>query len=139
MKNIIILVTMSIFVSCSQRDKTQNQVYKTEFDLVILQGRVMDPESGLDSIKNIGIIDGTIHTITDSLLEGNEIIQASGLIVAPGFIDTDSYPSNAELQIKDGVTTVLNLRSGTGDINDWYSEYRDKTPVNLGLLDSHKP
>ena len=32
----------------------------TEFDLVILNGRVIDPETKLNAVRNIGIINGTM-------------------------------------------------------------------------------
>ena len=57
------------------------------YDVVILNGRVMDPESNLDAIRNIGISKGTIQAITTDPLQGNSKIDARGLIVSPGFID----------------------------------------------------
>ena len=54
------------------------------FDIVIENGKVMDPESGTDRVANVGITDGTIQAITGEPLEGNESIDASGLVVAPG-------------------------------------------------------
>jgi N-acyl-D-glutamate deacylase len=57
------------------------------FDLAISNGRVMDPETGLDAIRSIGIRDGQIVAIEEGPLSGEVNIDASGLVVAPGFID----------------------------------------------------
>jgi N-acyl-D-aspartate/D-glutamate deacylase len=54
-------------------------------DLVLANGRVMDPESGLDAIRNVGIRDGKIMAISEGELEGSRVIDAAGRVVAPGF------------------------------------------------------
>ncbi|MDE0589519.1 amidohydrolase family protein [Halocynthiibacter sp. C4] len=95
------------------------------YDLVINNGRVIDPETGFDAIAHVGIVDGEIVEIAQSQLEGEEVIDASGLIVAPGFIDLHSHsvvdlPAN-RLQAFDGVTTALELESGVLPIADWYA------------------
>ena len=58
------------------------------YDLIISRGRVMDPETGLDGVLNIGILNGRIEVVDSSDLQGHDVIQAEGLVVAPGFIDT---------------------------------------------------
>jgi N-acyl-D-aspartate/D-glutamate deacylase len=58
-----------------------------EFDVVIRNGRVIDPESGLDAVRTLGIRNGRIASITEGVLRGTTIIDAKGLVVAPGFID----------------------------------------------------
>ena len=56
--------------------------------LVIRNGRVMDPASGLDAVRDIAIEDGRIAAIGENLaITGADEFDASGLIVAPGFID----------------------------------------------------
>jgi len=55
-----------------------------DYDLVILNGRVMDPESGLDAVRNVGIKNGKILDITATKIKGKETIVASGHVVAPG-------------------------------------------------------
>ena len=59
------------------------------FDVVVLNGRVMDPETGFDAVRNVGITDGRIVRITEDEISGAERIDAAGHVVAPGFIDTD--------------------------------------------------
>ena len=57
------------------------------FDTVITGGRGTDPESGLDAVRNVGIKGGKIAAVTEKAIEGKETIDASGHVVAPGFID----------------------------------------------------
>ena len=57
------------------------------YDIVILEGRVIDPETGLDAIRNVAIRDDEIALITEDPIEGELVINATGLVVAPGFID----------------------------------------------------
>ena len=58
-----------------------------DLDLVIAKGRVMDPETKLDAVRNVGIKDGKIVVISEESLEGARTIDATGHVVAPGFID----------------------------------------------------
>src|SRR5260370_12882707 len=86
------------------------------FDVVILHGRVMDPETNLDAVRNVGISNGKIREISAKELRGKETIEARGLIVTPGFIDLHEHgqePRNYQFQARDGVTTSLNLEPGT--------------------------
>src|SRR5216683_931097 len=89
-----------------------SQADQPPLDLVISGGRVMDPESGLDAVRNVGIRDGKIVEISDKTLQGKQIIDAHGLVVAPGFIDLHEHgqePRNYEFQAHDGVTTSLEM------------------------------
>jgi hypothetical protein len=38
--------------------------FAKEYDVVLLNGRVMDPETNLDAIRNVGILDGRIARVT---------------------------------------------------------------------------
>ncbi len=58
-----------------------------DYDIVIKNGRVIDPETKLDAIRNVGIINGQIDVVTDTEIHGKDTIDASGHVVAPGFID----------------------------------------------------
>jgi N-acyl-D-aspartate/D-glutamate deacylase len=94
-------------------------------DRVILGGRVMDPESNLDAIRNIGIENGRIVMITTDAVVGRDTIDARGLVVAPGFIDLHAHgqtPETYTFEALDGVTTALELELGTGDVAAWYRE-----------------
>ncbi|OFY62104.1 MAG: D-glutamate deacylase [Bacteroidetes bacterium RBG_13_43_22] len=115
---------------------------KKNFDAVILNGRVMDPESNLDAIRNIGIREGKIQLITEKVIAGKEVIDAQGLVVAPGFIDIHQHGQDEEnyrYKVMDGVTTALELEMGTSDIDRWYSEREDKAIINHGVTVGHIP
>src|ERR1041385_8709240 len=86
------------------------QVGTHVYDRVILGGRVMDPASGLDAIRNVGLDGGRIAVITPDPIVGRDTIDARGLVVAPGFIDLHSHAQTDEtyrMQALDGVTTAL--------------------------------
>ncbi len=113
-----------------------------QYDVVILHGRVMDPESGLDAVRNIGIKDGRIRAISAEALAGKHAIDATGLVVAPGFIDLHEHgqqPRNYEFQAHDGVTTSLELEGGTDDVDGWYAEREGKSLINFGVSVGHIP
>ncbi len=111
-------------------------------DLVISGGRAMDPESGLDAVRNVGIRGGKIVVITDQPLQGKEVVDAKGLVVAPGFIDLHEHgqePRNYQFQAHDGVTTSLELEVGTDDIDKWYAAREGKSLINYGVSIGHIP
>jgi N-acyl-D-aspartate/D-glutamate deacylase len=106
------------------------------YDLVIASGRVLDPDSRLDSVMNVGISGGSIAAITSHSLSGKQVINASGLVVAPGFIDLLSYnpvEPGVWTKIGDGVTTALAMHGGTDDPDRWYARFkRQHLPVHYG-------
>lgn len=93
------------------------------FDTVIAGGRVIDPETGLDAVRNVGVSDGRVTAVSETVLDGDTVLDATGLVVAPGFIDlhshTQSIPGD-RIQAFDGVTTALELESGILPIGRWY-------------------
>jgi N-acyl-D-aspartate/D-glutamate deacylase len=110
------------------------------FDLVILNGRVMDPESGLDGVRSVGIKDGRVTQLSSPPIKGTRVIDAKGLVVAPGFIDLHQHAQDEEsyrLKALDGVTTALELELGAADIDAWYSERAGKLPINYGVSIGH--
>jgi len=112
------------------------------YDVVIANGRVMDPESGLDAIRNVGIRVGKIAAISNEPLAGKQTIDAKGLVVAPGFIDLHEHgqePRNYEFQAHDGVTTSLELEAGTANVDQWYARREGKSLINFGVSIGHIP
>jgi len=113
---------------------------RAAYDVVILNGRVIDPESRLDATRNIGISRGRIEVITSRQLSGRAVINAQGLVVSPGFIDLHQHGQNEEnyrFKVMDGVTTALELEVGTGDIDSWYAEREGRTFINYGVSIGH--
>jgi imidazolonepropionase-like amidohydrolase len=110
------------------------------YDRVILGGRVMDPASNLDAVRNIGLLGGRIAAITTEPIHGRDTIDARGLVVAPGFIDLHAHGQTAEtyrFYALDGVTTALELELGTSDVAAWYDERKGGERINYGVSIGH--
>jgi len=115
-----------------------------DYDLVILYGRVMDPESKLDAVRNVGVKDGKIVTITKKGIGGKETIDAKGHVVAPGFIDPhvhgiDLSGFTSKVMLRDGVTTQLELEVGVWPVDRYYEEREGKSQANFGATAGHLP
>ena len=126
----IILVAM-VFFLCYKLEAQSKQV----FDIVLLGGRVIDPETKLDAIRNIGILNGRIASISTNALVGKEMIDVKGLVVAPGFIDMHVHGrtnQEQEFQLHDGLTTSLELEWGVENIEQWYASRNTKAIINYG-------
>ena len=129
-KRIALLLVLAAAVSLAQ----------SPYDIVVRNGRVIDPESGLDGVRNIGILAGRVAAVTAEPLEGEETIDASGMVVAPGFIDLHQHGQsleNYDAQIRDGITTALELEIGVENIEAWYADRQGKALVNYGASISH--
>lgn len=112
------------------------------YDLVLANGRVMDPESHLDAVRHVGITGGRIAAISPSPLDGRSIIDVKGLVVTAGFIDLHSHgqtPENYGFKARDGVTTALELEVGVNPVAPWYAEREGKALVNFGATSGHIP
>lgn len=112
-----------------------------DYDLVILKGRVMDPETMLDAVLNVGVNDGRIAVITKEKIVGKETINAKGLVVAPGFIDTHFHALDGlsiRLAALDGHTTGMDLELGALNIDEWYASKKGAWPLNYGTTVSHE-
>jgi N-acyl-D-aspartate/D-glutamate deacylase len=115
------------------------------YDIVVANGRVIDPDSGLDAVRHVGISGGIIRAVAAEPLSGRTVVDASGLVVAPGFIDLHQHAQptvNAvvdALKAMDGVTTALELEVGTDDIDRWYAARAGKSLINYGASIGHIP
>ncbi len=110
------------------------------YDLVLRGGRVVDPESGLDAVRNVGIRDGRVAAVATEALAGREVVDVTGLVVAPGFIDLHAHGQDAfsrDLQVRDGVTTALELEGGVWPVADWYGQREGQWRINFGATVSH--
>lgn len=113
-----------------------------DYDLVITNGRVLDPESKLDAVRHLGIRGKTIAAISTKPLTGKTVIDAKGLVVAPGFIDLHSHgqtDENYRYKALDGVTTALEMEVGVSPVAAWYAERTGKAIVNFGATVGHIP
>ena len=112
------------------------------YDVVIRGGRVIDPETRLDAVRHIGIRDGRIRAVATTPLQGRTVIDAAGLVVAPGFIDLHAHgqdEENQRYQAMDGVTTALELELGAADIDEWYGAREGKRLIHSGASVGHVP
>ncbi|MFM7784221.1 MAG: D-glutamate deacylase, partial [Gammaproteobacteria bacterium] len=110
------------------------------FDLVLANGRVMDPETGLDAPRNVGIREGRIARISAEALSGTRRIDVKGLVVAPGFVDLHQHaqdPASSRLKAFDGVTTGLEMEIGVPDVVSFLSRKQGTSLINYGTTASH--
>ncbi len=108
----------------------------TRHDIAIIGGRVIDPETGLDAVRNVGISGEKISTVTEGEITGATTIDAAGLVVCPGFIDMHHHnagvPFGEKLALRDGVTTPLELEAGVYPVEGWYEALEGKCRTNYG-------
>ena len=116
--------------------------YGQEYDIVLAHGRVMDPASGLDAVRYVGVRGAKIAAISETALQGRTVVDASGLVVAPGFIDLHSHgqtPENYRFKARDGVTTALELEVGVSPVPEWYRAREGQSLINFGATSGHIP
>jgi N-acyl-D-amino-acid deacylase len=127
-----LIVVAALTPAIAQEDEAPDTV----FDVVISNGRVIDPETQLDDTRNVGIKDGLIASISEEPLSGEREIDATGHIVSPGFIDTHNHGAatahGGKLSLREGVTTGMDLEAGSMNIADWYAERKGKWQLNYG-------
>lgn len=130
----MLAVALAAAVQLSRAESTGDE---DTFDLVVANGRVIDPETGLDGVRSIGIRDGRIAAISDMPLQGRTVLDASGLVVAPGFIDLHAHGQDlpaARMQAFDGVTIALELESGRLPLSVAYEQVaQEGRPINYGF------
>jgi N-acyl-D-aspartate/D-glutamate deacylase len=110
-----------------------------QYDVVVEGGRVMDPETGLDAVRNVGIREGRIASISTAPLSGRRVIHAAGLVVAPGFIDLHQHAQDtASQRVKafDGVTTALEMEIGAPDVTQFLKAKEGRSLIHYGTTAS---
>ncbi len=110
------------------------------FDVVLKGGRVIDPETGLDAVRNVGINGDTIARVSTEPLTGKRNVDASGLVVAPGFIELHQHgfePESFALLALDGVTTALELEIGVPDVGVFRQANDGKALIHFGASASY--
>lgn len=113
----------------------------TQYDLVLRGGRVMDPETRLDAVRDVAVQGGRIAAISETPLRGTEIVDVAGHVVAPGFVDLHAHGQDvvsSGFQALDGVTTALEQEGGVYPARRWY-ETRERAGaiINYGASVSH--
>ena len=132
MRTIFLITALFVLMGSSQAQQ--------QFDLVIEDGRVMDPETGLDGIRNIGISGDRIVRISEAPLRGKRAISAKGLVVTPGFIDLHQHAQDIDsqrLKAFDGVTTALEMEIGKPDVAAFLQSHAGHSLINYGTTASH--
>lgn len=127
-----VVLILGLLVALCARSET--------FDLVIAGGRVMDPETGTDAQRNVGITGGKIVRISSEPLRGAQELDARGLVVAPGFIDLHQHaqdPASGRLKAFDGVTTGLEMEIGVPDVATFLRQKLGHSLINYGTTASH--
>lgn len=112
------------------------------YDVVLRGGTVVDPETELQAIRNVGITGGKIAAVSEDELDGVRVIDAAGLIVAPGFIDLHAHGQNLDnsrFQVMDGVTSALEMEIGVGDVDAYYAGRAGESMNNYGATVGHVP
>jgi len=133
-KNLLtpIAICLSCFIGAAQA---------ATYDVVILNGRVMDPVSKFDGVRNVGIKSGKIVEITKKNIKGKETINAKGLVVAPGFVDTHIHGQSDhshKMYVRDGMTSSLSLENGSLQVAKFYDKRKGKALINYGTGVSHE-
>ena len=114
--------------------------FAQKYDIVLEGGRVIDPESGLDATRNLGISNGRIARISSDPLAGERVISVKGLVVAPGFIDLHQHSQDNDsgrVKAFDGVTTALEMEIGAPDVAAFLKRKDGHSLINYGTTASH--
>jgi dihydroorotase-like cyclic amidohydrolase len=128
MRNIFLILLLTLSLNAFGQSPIQ-------YDIVLEGGRVIDPETKLDAIRNVGIQNGRIMMISSDPLIGKETLNVSGMVVSPGFIDLHVHGvSNVEqeYQLHDGVTTALELEWGIEHTGAWYASRQGNALIHYG-------
>jgi Amidohydrolase family len=129
-----------VFSLCLLLFSTSVVVAQQQYDLVLEGGRVIDPETGLDGVRNVGIREGKIGRVATEALSGRRVVHAAGLVIAPGFIDLHQHGQDmASQRVKalDGVTTALELEIGAPDVAQFLKAKQGHSLIHYGTSASH--
>lgn len=120
-----VLLVVAIWLCATRATQAQTSGSAQTYDVVIANGRVIDPETKLEAVRNVGITGDRIAAVSQAPLKGKTVVDATGMIVVPGFIDWHSHGQNTpsdRMQAFDGVTTTLELEAGALPVSRWYDE-----------------
>lgn len=117
-------------------------LFAQQYDIVLNGGRLIDPASGTDAIRSVAMTGGKIAAVSTSPLQGKQVIDVTGLVIAPGFIDLHSHgqtPENYAFKAQDGVTTALEMEVGVWPVPSWYAARKGKALINFGASSGYLP
>ncbi len=116
-----------------------------ELDLVILNGILLDPLTGSEKRLNLGVAGDRIAYIGEDAPAAKRRMEAGGLMVSPGFVDTHMHDEELEdpgtiqqALLRQGVTTALAGNCGSGPSLERVKEARKSPWLNLGYLTGHR-
>lgn len=135
LQHIICCVTLFLAVTASPATAQNKNSAGIQYDVVLTGGRVIDSETKLDAVKNVGILNNRIAQISSESLKGKETINVNGLVVSAGFIDLHVHGrtnTEQEYQLHDGITTSLELEFGVEFLGKWYESRNGKAFINYG-------
>lgn len=122
-------------------DEKQLDFIEVQYDFVIRNGTVIDPKTELRTIANVGVKDDKVAVITRAELKANRIIDATGKIVCPGFVDPHSHADghifSAHVMANMGVTSIIIGSCGVGPYpsQEFLKKLYDTGyPINCGAL-----
>lgn len=102
-------------------------------------GRVVDPGAGRDEVADLLVTDGRVAAVGPDVAQPDDdcaVVDATGLIVGPGFVDLHSHVNSIagqRLQAMDGVTTALELEAGLLPVERAYAKSAaEGRPLNYG-------
>jgi cytosine/adenosine deaminase-related metal-dependent hydrolase len=128
--NLLVIAFLVVLVTT-----TSYSAEETEFDLVLAGGRVIDPETGLDAVRHVAIENARIAAVSETPLPGALLLDVSGLVVSPGFIDLHTHsptPLGQHYQLLDGVTTALELEAGAYPVDQLAPDLQDRAVIHYG-------
>jgi hypothetical protein len=112
----------------------------TTYDVVLRGGRVIDPESGLDAVRDVAIAGDRVAAVGTGLPPGRQEADVAGQVVTAGFVDLHSHAhdlGSARLQVAGGVTTALELEAGVTPVAAAYAAAAvTGRPLNYGFAAS---
>ena len=152
---VLILLSLVVAAGCTAKtaqaqpaiSATPSQPATAKYDLLLRNGQVVDGSGNPWFYGDVAIDDGKIAAVgalKDA--KADRVIDATGLVIAPGFIDVHTHADDglydiplAENFIRDGVTTIVtgNCGGSVRDVGAYYARIDGRTTLNVTTLIGH--